>query len=422
MENYHQEIFKKNTENEEYPIFDWEEYIKKYKDLGEVGITTKEEAFHHWINYGKQEGRTYKTCDLETDFDWKQYIKNYDDLKDSGVDTKKKAIYHWVHHGKQEGRTYKTVDLEPDFDWKQYIKNHDDLKDSGVNTKKKAIYHWIHHGREEGRNYKNSVTTINYDDYSDLDSFNWEDYISNYDDLKESGLDTEKKALDHWINHGKQEKRSYKKSLNTTNYSDLINLDLFDWEDYVNNYEDLKKSGINTKEKAISHFLNFGINECRFFRYNNSEIIDDVSREYEPKNIIDSSFETNDEIIDLEEKVNIFFDEDEETNVETNQETNQETNLETNPDTENPDIEIYNLSDEKLFDEKVSDIDIDNDKNLFNDDTDSDADFGEKVFKENDEEIEIKFEEIYNTTDFTKDDIFIIYKNVCFRPTLLKQL
>jgi len=37
----------------------------------------------------------------------------------------------------------------------------------------------------------------------------------------------------------------------------------FDWKTYINNYEDLKKAGINTKEKALQHWNNHGKKEGR---------------------------------------------------------------------------------------------------------------------------------------------------------------
>ncbi len=38
-------------------------------------------------------------------------------------------------------------------------------------------------------------------------NFDWEFYIEKYDDLKEAGIITEKQAYQHWIKHGQQEGR-----------------------------------------------------------------------------------------------------------------------------------------------------------------------------------------------------------------------
>lgn len=44
----------------------------------------------------------------------------------------------------------------------------------------------------------------------------------------------------------------------------------FDWEYYVESYRDLQKSGINTKQKAMWHYLNFGKNENRKYKKESS--------------------------------------------------------------------------------------------------------------------------------------------------------
>ena len=211
-------------------------------------------------------------------FDWKQYIENYTDLKEDGINTREKAFEHWTKYGKKEGRTYKKLDTNLNdeilnIDWEQYIDNYDDLKESGINTKEKAIEHWIKYGKNEGRDIK----LINYEQF---EKFDWEQYIDNYDDLKESGIDTKEKAIYHWTKHGKNEGRTFE---NINNHS--LNLELFDWEDYINNYNDLKKKGVDTKEKAIEHLVNHGIKEGRIFKYYEEEILnnkklDDSIKDY----------------------------------------------------------------------------------------------------------------------------------------------
>ena len=39
--------------------------------------------------------------------------------------------------------------------------------------------------------------------------FDWETYIQNYEDLRQAGIDTEKKAQQHWLEFGKSEGRDY---------------------------------------------------------------------------------------------------------------------------------------------------------------------------------------------------------------------
>lgn len=49
-----------------------------------------------------------------------------------------------------------------------------------------------------------------------------------------------------------------------TQESEINNLEkIFDWVFYVNNYPDLQRAGINTKEKAIQHYIKYGKKEGR---------------------------------------------------------------------------------------------------------------------------------------------------------------
>ena len=51
-------------------------------------------------------------------------------------------------------RNEKIIAINHNFDWKQYIYNYKDLQDGGINTRKKAINHWICYGKNEGRHYR----------------------------------------------------------------------------------------------------------------------------------------------------------------------------------------------------------------------------------------------------------------------------
>ena len=85
--------FSKKKLIKEYLNFDWKSYINSYDDL--INIKTKEDAWYHWINYGKLEGRFVNILINDKDienfihFDWKQYVSNYPDL--SYIKTKKEA-------------------------------------------------------------------------------------------------------------------------------------------------------------------------------------------------------------------------------------------------------------------------------------------------------------------------------------------
>jgi hypothetical protein len=86
--------------------FNWQQYLEKYPDLKRQGIINKELAHHHWINYGKNEGRTSIMIELQdtNDFDWVSYLSNNEDLVAAGINTKERAYNHWINVGKNEGR------------------------------------------------------------------------------------------------------------------------------------------------------------------------------------------------------------------------------------------------------------------------------------------------------------------------------
>lgn len=42
----------------DYETFDWNYYLESYKDLRQNGIHTKQDAWYHWINFGKKELRS----------------------------------------------------------------------------------------------------------------------------------------------------------------------------------------------------------------------------------------------------------------------------------------------------------------------------------------------------------------------------
>jgi hypothetical protein len=84
------------------------------------------------------------------------------------------------------------------------------------------------------------------------DNFDWECYLSVYEDLRNAGINTEEAALDHWIKTGKSEGRRCS-----------VKEDNFDWEYYVSIYEDLRHARINTKQAALAHWVIAGKLEGR---------------------------------------------------------------------------------------------------------------------------------------------------------------
>ena len=101
---------------------------------------------------------------------------------------------------------------------------------------------------------------------TNISQFDWNTYINNYPDLQRAHINTREKAFTHWIKHGINENRTWKNinpntEVNMNNDSSVFNN--FDWETYLNNYPDLQNVQINTKEKAFTHWLSHGQKEER---------------------------------------------------------------------------------------------------------------------------------------------------------------
>lgn len=151
-----------HSSDKEFIIFDWKQYIKNYPDLGR-DIISKEIAWNHWYKYGKKEERSWEPLDKNfvndkdyKTFEWEKYVKKYPDL--NHISTKIDAWKHWANNGKQEGRTI--IDEFDDeeyqiFDWKTYVNNYDDL--SHIHNKIDAWNHWSKYGKNEMRmNFTNT--------------------------------------------------------------------------------------------------------------------------------------------------------------------------------------------------------------------------------------------------------------------------
>lgn len=81
--------------------------------------------------------------------------------------------------------------------------------------------------------------------------FNWEYYVSKHNDIKH--IKKKEEALDHWINHGKSECRTY---------TDIpIH---FNWKQYLCSNIDLLKKNIVTEDSAWNHYLYYGKYENRY--------------------------------------------------------------------------------------------------------------------------------------------------------------
>ena len=242
----------------------WVQYVLNYEDLIMSEVITYPKALDHWLRHGKNEGR--QIAELPNRFfDWKSYIENNIDLLKIGVNSREKAINHWIRYGCREGRQIQYTPDEDLFDWEYYLQNNEDIKINGDNIKEEALKHWHLHGKKENRKHKYIISKDN--------CFDWIQYRENYEDLKHI-LHTYEEALHHWNNHGQKEGRTFEKIIEPP-------IEEFDWKQYVANYIDLQECGINTYEKALHHWVHNGKREGRnyiniyeegFKQYDNFEL------------------------------------------------------------------------------------------------------------------------------------------------------
>ena len=181
-------------------------------------------------------------------FDEQWYLNAYPDIKSSQVN----PLTHFITRGYLENRNPSTF-----FDTKFYIETYDDVVKSGLNP----LIHYALYGIKEKRiclrNKSTSSTTTdfasqNYQESTDIISkgkeeiirlnlFDSDWYLNRYPDVKSHGID----PFTHYLKNGAKEGRWPSVSFDT-NY-------------YVDNYPDVAKSGLN----PLIHYALYGIKENR---------------------------------------------------------------------------------------------------------------------------------------------------------------
>jgi hypothetical protein len=303
-----------NLELEEYKNFDWFSYVSYYEDLIKNNINTKEKAWKHWISHGKKEGRQYfdlsemtkivsnevkqieqsitkPIIPVDENFDWVKYTSYYSDLRDDKIDTKEKAWSHWIKYGEKEGRLYFNINDDDylnateyiNFDWEMYLQFYNDLQHK--KNKQMAWEHWNKYGKSENRIYfdlnQQRIESAPADSQSsgsmtdkDLNDAPEEriEILSDLNDAPEKRVE-----ILSDLNDAPEARIEILSDLNDapearieilSDLNDSLCYNDFEWNNYVNNYEDLKN--ITTKEEALKHWLTCGINDNRTFLQKNT--------------------------------------------------------------------------------------------------------------------------------------------------------
>jgi hypothetical protein len=114
--------------------FDWLTYKFLNPDLEQAGLKTQKEIIKHFKECGIVEKRKYNIYQVYPDFNYTIYRDNYNDLKHL---TRPDLERHWIEFGKNENRTYKKLNntSEIKLDNKKDTKV-DNKKDTKVDNKK----------------------------------------------------------------------------------------------------------------------------------------------------------------------------------------------------------------------------------------------------------------------------------------------
>lgn len=114
-----------------YENFNWKKYVNKNMDLNH--IETKDEAWRHWDNHGKNENREY-------------FYKNDNylyTLIDEINDNDNENLVNLKENFNE------LLNIKKNFDWIKYLEDNKDL--NSFLDKEQSWHHWILHGRREKR-------------------------------------------------------------------------------------------------------------------------------------------------------------------------------------------------------------------------------------------------------------------------------
>ena len=284
------DIVKKLTtlsfENKDEEIFfinhNWYQYLKTHNDLIQHNINTPQEAYIHYKNHGKQEGRViFKLIleDGETISSYQEFIQKNNKIKQQNINFLKDklksndALFYF--------KNKEDIDLYINYDWIMYLNIHDDLKQHNIKTVNDAYLHYINHGKNENR----TLFKLIFDDQNNNDQIIDEIYelINNenqgincsqeekkkeeYEKLLKEQKEKEELIKNHIeIKSKNKELLSNKQVFEKLNLINNKDIDFFinhDWTLYLNTHADLKKHNINTIIDAYLHYIDHGKNENR---------------------------------------------------------------------------------------------------------------------------------------------------------------
>lgn len=131
-----------------------------------------------------------------------------------------------------------------DFDFNFYISFYEDLRKNNINNFEKAFNHLNKLGIKENRFYSFEHSKIYYEN-------SWLLYIKNNEDLKKN-IKNEFDAYNHYMNYGKKEKRTLIKI-------NINNINIFNWDMFEHSfYNKINNFNFKNKNDSINHFKKIG--------------------------------------------------------------------------------------------------------------------------------------------------------------------
>lgn len=143
--------------------FDPDHYLQLNPDIKQKFVKSQYrtvKAIQHYLDHGYRENRPY-----QSDFDWQFYVEYYSDL--TNAQSFDEAYEHWLTFGKQEGRCSseaelnrliqeRKAELPTNFDYQIYLQLNPDLEarfSESLHQEAQAIEHFLRYGASEGRPY-----------------------------------------------------------------------------------------------------------------------------------------------------------------------------------------------------------------------------------------------------------------------------
>ncbi len=242
-------------------VYNYEYYTMKYPDVKEVYGYDDEAVLRHFVRTGMAEGRQ-----ANVRFNPSSYYKQYPDLRNRFGADMTKYYRHYVQNGRDEERRgrgcaafvgsvtcYDGVDYAAVFDFAYYQEHNPDVRAMCNGDDVKALRHFVQNGMREGR--------------CGSESFDVQSYGYQYPDLRRQFGNDLPKYYRHYLGRGQQEGRQGTgctlMAAYTTVYNGVDYAAVYDYNEYVTRYPDVKKAyGLNDAA-VLRHFVTCGMKEGR---------------------------------------------------------------------------------------------------------------------------------------------------------------